>query len=224
MMLLQIKEMNGKNSSVTHTQALTGNSEIHSTDPVPEITLSQATQRHDNYAEQLVIDFNDNGNDGWSEVKRENFRSHRYSITRTRYYQKCWKDENFCTRRRKQTFRCIYRQRLHSYHLQLFTAVKLKLIIKTEQLLSIRVKYLLKWELRSQDKRVAQSVPNIFYELKKLQIKQIQNSTCISPGKRQAKGKKYITGDLKLDDYVNKLNNQEEGFRVLNLSLPRPDW
>ena len=33
-----------------------------------------------------------------------------------------------------------------------------------------------KWELRCHDRRVAKSVPNIFYKLKKLQIKQIQDS------------------------------------------------
>ena len=73
-----------------------------------------------------------------------------------------------------------------------------------------------KWEIRSQDRRVAQSVSNIltFYELK-LQIKQIQNSACISLRKCKTKGIKCTAGDLKSDDYVNKLIHQDEGFRVL---------
>ena len=54
-----------------------------------------------------------------------------------------------------------------------------------------------KWELKRQDRRVAQSLPNIFYKLKKLQIKQIQNSACISLRKCKTKGTKYTTGDLK---------------------------
>ena len=71
-------------------------------------------------------------------------------------------------------------------------------------------------ELRSQDRRVAQSVPNIFYKSKKLQIKQIQNSASISLRKCKTKGKKYTAGDLiKSDDYVNKLIQLDEGFRVL---------
>ena len=37
-----------------------------------------------------------------------------------------------------------------------------------------------KWELRCQDRRAAMSVPNIFYKLKKLQMKKIQDSACIS--------------------------------------------
>ena len=43
------------------------------------------------------------------------------------------------------------------------------------------------WELRSQDRRAAMSVPNIFYKLKKLQIKQIQDSACISLRKCKTK-------------------------------------
>lgn len=72
-----------------------------------------------------------------------------------------------------------------------------------------------KLELRSQDKRVAQSVPNIFYKLKKLQMKQIQSSASLSLTKCKTKGKKYTAGELKSDDYVNKLINLDEGFRVL---------
>ena len=72
-----------------------------------------------------------------------------------------------------------------------------------------------KWELRCQDRRAAKSVPNIFYKLKKLQIKQIQDSACISLRKCQTKGKKYTAGDLKSEDYLNKLVHLDEGFRVL---------
>ena len=71
-----------------------------------------------------------------------------------------------------------------------------------------------KWELRCQDRRAAKSVPNIFYKLKKLQIKQIQDSACISLRKCQTKGKKYTAGDLKSEDYLNKLVHLDEGFRV----------
>ncbi|KAL9956871.1 hypothetical protein ACROYT_G038421 [Oculina patagonica] len=72
-----------------------------------------------------------------------------------------------------------------------------------------------KWELRCQDRRAAQSVPNLFYKLKKLQIKQIQDTACISLRKCKTKGKKYTAGDLKSEDHVNKLIHLDEGFRVL---------
>ena len=72
-----------------------------------------------------------------------------------------------------------------------------------------------KWELRCQDRRAAQSVPNLFYKLKKIQIKQIQDTASISLRKCKTKGKKYTAGDLKSEDYVNKLIHLDEGFRVL---------
>ena len=50
---------------LSNLRSSTGNAEIHSTDP--EITICEATQRHDNYTEQLVIDCN--GGDGWCEVE-----------------------------------------------------------------------------------------------------------------------------------------------------------
>ena len=72
-----------------------------------------------------------------------------------------------------------------------------------------------KWELRCQDRRAAMYVPDIFFKLKKMQIKQIQDSACISLRKCKKKRKKYTTGDLKSEDYLNKLMHLDEGFRVL---------
>ena len=39
---------------LTNSHASTSNAEIHSTNPVPEITISEATQRHDNYTDWLL--------------------------------------------------------------------------------------------------------------------------------------------------------------------------
>lgn len=72
-----------------------------------------------------------------------------------------------------------------------------------------------KWELWCQDRRAAESVPNLFYKLKKLQIKQIRDTACISLRKCKTKGKKYTAGELKREDYINKLVHLDEGFRVL---------
>ena len=58
-----------------------------------------------------------------------------------------------------------------------------------------------KWELISQDKRVPQSAIAIFYKLKTLQMKQIQNSACISQRKCKIKGNKYAAGYLKSDNW-----------------------
>ena len=58
MIFLQIKVINGKNSSVILTQALTVLKYIQN---LSEITISEPTLRHDNYAEQLVTDCNGDG-------------------------------------------------------------------------------------------------------------------------------------------------------------------
>lgn len=58
---------------------------------------------------------------------------------------------------------------------------------------------------------------NLFYKLKKLQIKQIQDTASISLRKCKTKGKKYTAGDLNSEDYVNKLIHLDEGFRVLKI-------
>ena len=86
---------------------------------------------------------------------------------------------------------------------------QLELIIRTEQYLFITVQYV-SGNSEVKTRRVAQSVPNIFYKLKKLQIKQIQNNAWMSLRKWKTKGTKYTAGDLKSDDYVNKLIHQDE--------------
>ena len=72
-----------------------------------------------------------------------------------------------------------------------------------------------KCELRNKDRRVASSVPNIFFKLKKLQIKQIQDTAQISLRKCKIKGKKYTAGELKNERFIAKLINIDEGYRVL---------
>ena len=46
-------------------------------------------------------------------------------------------------------------------------------------------------------------------------MEQIRDSACISLRKCKTKGKKYTAGDLKSEDYLNKLVHLDEGFRVL---------
>jgi hypothetical protein len=74
----------------------------------------------------------------------------------------------------------------------------------SERLVPVHYSTICKWE----------SVPNTFYKLKKLQIKQIQGSASLSLRKCKTKGKTYTAGDLKSESSVNKLINLGEGFRV----------
>ena len=85
----------------------------------------------------------------------------------------------------------------------------------SERFVPVHYSTMCKWELRSKDRRVAQSVPNIFYKLKKLQIRQIQGSASLSLRKCKTKGKTFRAGDLKSESSVNRLIHLDEGFRVL---------
>lgn len=66
-------------------------------------------------------------------------------------------------------------------------------------------------------------VPKMFYKLKKLQIKQTQNSACTSYSLRKCKtkGKCFTAGVLKSEDY---LNNLDKGFRVLKSVRGSPPY
>lgn len=48
-----------------------------------------------------------------------------------------------------------------------------------------------KWELRNIDRRCATYIQNLFYKLKKLQIKQIQDKVMLAIRKSKLNGKKY---------------------------------
>ena len=85
----------------------------------------------------------------------------------------------------------------------------------SERLAPVHYSTMCKWELRSKDRRVAQSVPNIFYKLKKLQIRQVQGSASLLLRKCNTKGKTFTAGDLKSESSVNNLINLDEEFRVL---------
>ena len=61
----------------------------------------------------------------------------------------------------------------------------------SERRVPVHYSTMCKWELRSKDRRVAMSVPNMFYKLKKLQIRQIQGSASLSLRKCKTKGKTY---------------------------------
>ena len=81
-----------------------------------------------------------------------------------------------------------------------------------------------KWELRARDRRVGHSIPNIFYKLKKLQIKQIQGSASLSLCKCQRKGRKYTVGDLKSAESLEKLIHLDERFRAFRNLRGSPSY
>ena len=61
---------------------------------------------------------------------------------------------------------------------------------KDERLVPVHYSDIVKWELRSVDRRAAQSVPNIFFKHKKLQMKQINDKVNLAVRRCKKKGKK----------------------------------
>lgn len=72
-----------------------------------------------------------------------------------------------------------------------------------------------KWELRSNDRRAACSVPNIFFKLKKLQIKQIQDRVNLAMRNCQLNGQKVTVGQVLNQSTFDNIVRLDEGYRVL---------
>lgn len=71
-----------------------------------------------------------------------------------------------------------------------------------------------KWELRSIDRRAAQSVPNLFFKLKKIQTKQITDKCNLALRKCKTKGKLITANEIKNLEHVNSIVRHDEGFFV----------
>ena len=81
-----------------------------------------------------------------------------------------------------------------------------------------------KWELRSVDRRVALCVPNIFYKLKRLQIKQIKDNVSLTVRKCKAGEMTITVGDLLSPGFVERLTMQNDGYRVLRALRGSPPY
>ena len=81
----------------------------------------------------------------------------------------------------------------------------------TERVTLVKYATICKWELRSSDRRASSSIPSICFELKRLQIKQIQDRVPLAMRKCQTEGKK-ITVSQVLDnssfDNLVRLNEE----------------
>lgn len=70
-----------------------------------------------------------------------------------------------------------------------------------------------KWELRNIDRRVAQNITNIFYKLKRVQIKQIADKVSLAMRKCKLKDRKVTVGEVLSEDSVNQILKLNEGFK-----------
>ena len=60
-----------------------------------------------------------------------------------------------------------------------------------------------KSDLRNAERRVLMHVPHLFYKMKKLQIKQIQDKVNLAIKKCKTKGKKITAGDIASQGVLN---------------------
>ena len=85
---------------------------------------------------------------------------------------------------------------------------------KTERTALVHYSDIVKWELRSIDRRAAQSVPNIFFKHKKLQMKQISDKVNLAVRRCKNKGKKITAAEARDPAYLEKLVKLDEGYCV----------
>ena len=85
---------------------------------------------------------------------------------------------------------------------------------RDERLVPVHYSDIVKWELRSVDRRAAQSVPNIFFKHKKLQMKQISDKVNLAVRRCKKRGQKITAAEARDSSYVDKLVNLDEGYYI----------
>ena len=93
-----------------------------------------------------------------------------------------------------------------------------------ERLTPVTYATICKWELRSSDKRAASSIPSIFFKLKRLQIKQIQDRVALAMRKCQTEGKKITVCQVLDNSSFDNLVRLNEGYRVLRTLRGSPAY
>ena len=81
-----------------------------------------------------------------------------------------------------------------------------------------------KWELRSVDRRVALSVPHIFFKMKALQIKQVSDKVALSVRRVKSKDKKYTAGELLDGNKLESMVQLDEGFYIFRTLRNSPPY
>jgi len=73
------------------------------------------------------------------------------------------------------------------------------------------------------DRRVSSNVPNIFFKLKKVQLKQVSDKVHLALRRCKTKGKQLTASEMLDNDCTNKMVRLDEGyyiFRSLRNSQP----
>ena len=93
-----------------------------------------------------------------------------------------------------------------------------------ERLVPLYYSDVCEWELRNVDRRVALCTPNIFFKLKRLQIKQIKDKVSLAIRKCKAKGTAHTAGEILTPGFVDKLIMQNDGYWVIRTLRGSPPY
>lgn len=94
----------------------------------------------------------------------------------------------------------------------------------SQRLIPLHYSDIAKWELRNVDRRVAVCIPNIFFKLKRLQIKQVKDKVSLAIRKCKIKGQTLTAGDLLTPGFVDNMTMQNDGYRVLRTLRGSPPY
>ena len=103
---------------------------------------------------------------------------------------------------------------MHSIYVSLLYFVVRGVQKKTERTTLVHYSDIVKWELRSIDRRAAQSVPNIFFKHKKLQMKQISDKVNLAVRRCKSKGKKITAAEARDPAYLERFVKLDEGYCI----------
>ena len=94
----------------------------------------------------------------------------------------------------------------------------------SKRLVPLHFSAICKWELRNVDRRVATCIPNIFFKLKRLQIKQIRDKVSLAIRKCKTKGRTITVSDFMSPGFVENMTMQNDGYRVLRTLRGSPPY
>ena len=82
----------------------------------------------------------------------------------------------------------------------------------------------MKWELRSVDRRAAQSVPNLFFKHKKIRMKQISDKVNLAIRICKNKDKKITAAEARDSTYLDKLVKLDDGYYIFRQPRNSPAY
>ena len=94
----------------------------------------------------------------------------------------------------------------------------------SEREVKVHYSHLAKAELRNKDRRAAQSIPNIFFKMKKIQTKQISDKVSLALRRCKKVDRKVTAAEALNPSHVDKLVNLDEGFYIFRTLRNSPPY